>query len=61
MSKEDLSGMIFGRWKVLRFDRRLYDKNKKQDKYSYNWICECQCEKSHHQINRREKFKKRRY
>ena len=44
MPKEDLSGMIFGRWKVLRFDRRLYDKNKKQDKYSYNWICECQCE-----------------
>ena len=34
---KDLTGMVFGRWKVLRFVER-------KNKVTY-WECECQCEK----------------
>lgn len=40
--KEDLSGQIFGRWKVLY---RLDDKISKSGKVYDMWLCECLCEK----------------
>lgn len=41
---KDLTGLIFGRWKVLYFDIEAYDKGLKNNKYIYRWLCECQCE-----------------
>lgn len=36
----DLTGQIFGRWKVL-----FLDEEKTKQKKSTYWVCECQCEK----------------
>ncbi|MCK9319831.1 hypothetical protein [Methanoculleus sp.] len=40
---KDLTGMKFGKLTVLRFDQKAYDDGKKNNKYVYKWICECDC------------------
>lgn len=40
--KEDLTGQIFGRWKVLKQDEDYIDP---QGNHFARWVCECSCEK----------------